>query len=142
MVEQALFVCDGHRGTDRYFLMFTSERLMVIHVLGGIARIVMPISTEHFVERRRIKMLSREAISRLEELIRTSEKSYVVPYRDVALIELKRGRKIFFGGTTDVLTLHRTTGGSEKFRVDVSRKRLREFIGMLKPFLREKLVIR
>jgi len=115
---------------------------MVIHVLGGIARIVMPISTEHFVERRRIKMLSREAISRLEELIRTSEKSYVVPYRDVALIELKRGRKIFFGGTTDVLTLHRTTGESERFRVDVSRKRLREFVGTLKPFLREKLVIR
>lgn len=92
-------MCDGHRGTDRYFLMFTNERLMVIHVLGGIARIVMPISTEHFVERRRIKMLmSREAISRLEELIRTSEKSYIVPYRDVALIELKRGRKIFSAG--------------------------------------------
>lgn len=134
MAEQVLISCDVEKGTSKYLLMFTNTRVAMIHVAGGAWRVLSAGLVRDRYEASKIGKIKQQDV---DQLLGSSEKSFFIPYDQVARIFVDKGSMLSSGS----VTISTIGGQTTKYKGKVKNK-LAEMERLLRPYLREKLQIK
>ena len=132
-VESELFEIDGQKGLSRHLLVFTDRRLIVGLVGGGKTRLLTAGPLRMVYEGRKVKKMKEQDFADLL----SDDKTYTIPYEEINRIVVERGGRLRGGS----IIIDRTTGETEKFKVDI-RKTIGGFERLMKPVFGDKLVVR
>jgi len=131
--ESALFGIDAFKGLSRYLLVFTDKRLIVALARGGIMRLATLSIVAQAYEELKLKRMMKEEIEKLL----SDRKTYIIPYSEVGSMEVDEGGRFLNGA----IAINRVVGETERFRVYI-RKRIDDFEKVMRPILKERLVIK
>jgi hypothetical protein len=134
--ETILFAIEGFRGVSRHMLIFTDHRLIIAPISVGAKRLA-SLATLGLAELAHEEIKAKKLTGDEFEKVLSDKQTYTISNNEIKEIEVYKGMMLLNGS----ITINKTSGESEKFRVNI-KKRMNDFEKSMKSLFGEQLIVK